>query len=135
LKARGVLAISLLTAIHIEEFMILQRIAIAVLVLGLVQEAASARERPAMIKVMGYLKNPGEYAMEGPTTILNAVGKAGGTARAAEENLMVIVSRKIDDKLTQEIRFNSLAALRGNPKADILLQPNDVVVIAQAEKK
>jgi protein involved in polysaccharide export with SLBB domain len=114
--------------------MSLRGIAIVLVALIALQISASAANHPPTVKVMGELMRPGEYEMgKGAASLLHAVDAAGGVADDGDHT--VVVSRKISAKLTQEIRFNSLSALKESPSADVDLQPNDVVVIEKPAKQ
>jgi len=72
----------------------------------------------------GEVARPGEYPLVAPTTILEALSKAGGLAMFANSKKIYVL--RGDDK----IPFNYKDVIRGkNMKQNILLKPDDHVVV------
>ena len=102
-------------------------VTIALTIAGLSRAAEKPPARPS-VSVIGDVKRPGMYEISpSAPTLLRAVDAAGGASAGNDQ--AVILFRKITDKLKQEIRFNSLTALREHPQADVPLQASDLVVI------
>ena len=95
--------------------------------------AAKAPPSEKSVSVRGYVKKPGKYLVEKGETLLSAINRSG--REDATKDLKVIVIRKIDDTLTQEISFSSLKALREHPDADVPILHNDAIVVAPVTAK
>jgi polysaccharide export outer membrane protein len=107
-------------------------------------EIASYRSRS--IFVMGEVKSPGRYQINGPQTLLEVLAHAGSTTPAASDT--IIVQRYKDgiaaavsapalpgDVLSAEVFRVSLSELReGRLTANILLQDSDTIIVPPAER-
>lgn len=107
-------------------------------------EIASYRSRS--IFVMGEVKSPGRYQINGPQTLLEVLAHAGSTTPAASDT--IIVQRYKDgiaaavsapalpgDALSAEVFRVSLTELReGRLTANILLQDSDTIIVPPAER-
>jgi polysaccharide export outer membrane protein len=107
-------------------------------------EIASYRSRS--IYVIGEVRNPGRYTIEGPMTLLEVIAEAGSTTAAASDT--IIVQRYKDgmaaalaepalpgDERSAEVMRVSLDDLRaGRLSANILLQDSDTIIVQQAER-
>lgn len=72
----------------------------------------------------GEVARPGEYSLVAPTTVLEALSKAGGLAMFANSKKIYIL------RGDQKIPFNYKDVIRGkNMKQNILLKPDDHVVV------
>ena len=72
----------------------------------------------------GEVAKPGEYPLVAPTTILEAISKAGGLAMFANSKKIYIL------RGDQKIPFNYKDVIRGkNMKQNILLKPDDHIVV------
>lgn len=71
----------------------------------------------------GEINRPGEYALVAPTTVLEAISKAGGLATFANPKKIYIL------RGDQRLKFNYKDVIHGkNLEQNILLQPGDHIV-------
>lgn len=72
----------------------------------------------------GEVNRPGEYQLVAPTTVLEAISKAGGLAMFANEKKIYVL------RGDQRIPFNYKDVIRGkNMKQNILLKPGDHIFV------
>jgi polysaccharide export outer membrane protein len=107
-------------------------------------EIATYRSRS--IFVIGEVKSPGRYTINGPQTLLEVIAHAGSTTAAASDT--IIVQRYKDgiaaavaapampgDSEAVEVFRVSLTELReGQLNANILLQDSDTIIVPPAER-
>ncbi len=89
---------------------------------------------PLRVFVAGEVKNPGEVALQGPMTALQAIARAGFFTRDAEARSVVVLRYNGDDG--PEFIVRDLKALvDGQPGTggDVALQPMDVVFVPQTQ--
>ncbi len=80
------------------------------------------------IYIVGMVASPGEYLLEKPTTILQAIATAGGFSEWAKKEDIVILRQ--DKKGQSRIEFNYERVVSGKDiKQNILLNPDDVIII------
>ena len=105
-----------------------------------------AQYRSRSIFVMGEVRNPGRYSIEGPMTLLEVIANAGSTTATASNT--IIVQRYKDglaatvaapampgDKRSAEVLRISLEDLRqGRLSANLLLQDSDTIIVPPAER-
>lgn len=76
------------------------------------------------VRVIGWVKTPGVYGLEGDSPYLNsALAKAGGFPDAASKRVVAI------RRFTSDTDFSTLFVEIG--QADVLLRPNDVIFVAE----
>ena len=106
-------------------------------------EIATFRSR--FIFVLGEVRNPGKYNIQGPQTLLEVIAHAGSTTPAAGDSIIVqrykegiasaITAALPDDERTAEVLRVSLEDLRqGRLNANILLQDSDTIIVPPAER-
>lgn len=107
-------------------------------------EIASYRSRS--IYVIGEVRNPGRYTIEGPMTLLEVIGEAGSTTPAASNTIIVqrykegmaaavAAPAMPGDEKSAEVMRVSLEDLRaGRLSANILLQDSDTIIVPPAER-
>ncbi|MBY0493693.1 MAG: polysaccharide export protein [Cyanobacteria bacterium] len=105
-----------------------------------------AQYRSRSIYVLGEVRTPGRYNIEGPMTLLEVIANAGSTTSAASNTIIVqrykdglaaAVSAPVgpDDKRFAEVMRVNLDDLReGKLSANLLLQDSDMIVVPQAER-
>ena len=105
-----------------------------------------AQYRSRSIFVMGEVRNPGRYSIEGPMTLLEVIANAGSTTATASNT--IIVQRYKDglaatvaapampgDNRSAEVLRISLEDLRqGRLSANLLLQDSDTIIVPPAER-
>jgi polysaccharide biosynthesis/export protein len=81
-----------------------------------------------IVYITGMVRQPGSYPLLAPTTVLQALSKAGGLADFAKQDRIMIM--RTQNGRTQTFRFNYKDIVRGrNLEQNILLQPGDTVVV------
>ena len=107
-------------------------------------EIATYRSRS--IYVIGEVRNPGRYSIQGPQTLLEVIAHAGSTTPTAsntiiiqryKEGIAAAVSAPAlpGDTGSAEVMRVSLEDLReGRLTANILLQDNDTIIVPPAER-
>lgn len=78
--------------------------------------------------VLGAIRNPGPYELQGRQTVLHVIAEAGGlTPEAGNE---IIVTRKLDEGTTKSLKISvEDLILKGNDSLNIPLQPDDIINI------
>ncbi|MCJ7587899.1 MAG: polysaccharide export protein [Candidatus Aminicenantes bacterium] len=78
------------------------------------------------VSVMGAVGKPGDYELLGRQTLLQILSQAGGLTRDAAKE--IIVMRRLQDgsSVSHHISIDDLI-LRGDPKFNILIEPNDII--------
>jgi len=78
--------------------------------------------------VIGMVNQPGEFAIDYPITVLQAIAKAGGFQEWAKKDRIVIVRRTGDRE--QLLPFNYEAVIKGaNPGQNLIVAPGDTIVV------
>ena len=106
-------------------------------------EIATFRSRS--IFVLGEVRNPGRYTINGPQTLLEVIAHAGSTTPTASDTIIVqrfkegiaasVSAAMPDDARTAEVLRVSLEDLRqGRLHANILLQDADTIIVPPAER-
>ena len=106
-------------------------------------EIATFRSRS--IFVLGEVRNPGKYTIQGPQTLLEVIAHAGSTTAAAGDTIIVqrykdgiasaITAALPEDERTAEVLRVSLEDLRqGRLNANILLQDSDTIIVPPADR-
>jgi polysaccharide export outer membrane protein len=88
---------------------------------------------PRQLYVVGEVRQPGRFVMEGPTTLMQAIALAGGWNVGANLREVVVFRRAEDWRLIAtklDIR-GALFAVRPIPADEIWLRDSDVVVVPQ----
>ena len=104
-----------------------------------------ANYRSRSIFVLGEVRNPGRYTINGPQTLLEVIAHAGSTTAAASDTIIVqrykdgiasaLSAALPDDTRTAEVLRVSLEDLRqGRLSANILLQDSDTIIVPPAER-
>lgn len=86
---------------------------------------------PRFVYVLGEVRNPGRFTLEGPTTLMQALALAGGWNVGARLR-HVVVFRRGDDWRLLATKLNIRGALYGRrpcPADEIWLNDSDVVVV------
>jgi polysaccharide export outer membrane protein len=78
--------------------------------------------------VIGKVRQPGEYLIESPITVLQAIGRAGGFADWATTSDITIVRRKAAKE--DILKFDYEAAVKqSNVQQNILVETGDTIVV------
>jgi polysaccharide export outer membrane protein len=83
--------------------------------------------RSRQVYVTGQVGKPGGYSLVAPITVLQLIAQAGGLNTFANRK-GIIVLRGSNGNI-QRLNFNYVAAIRGDNKQNIALQPGDTVVV------
>jgi polysaccharide export outer membrane protein len=83
--------------------------------------------RSRQVYVTGQVGKPGGYSLVAPITVLQLLAQAGGLNTFANRK-GIIVLRGSSGSI-QRLNFNYVAAIHGDNKQNIALQPGDTVVV------
>jgi polysaccharide export outer membrane protein len=83
--------------------------------------------RSRQVYVTGQVGKPGGYSLVAPITVLQLIAQAGGLNTFANRK-GIIVLRGSNGNM-QRLNFNYVAAIHGDNKQNITLQPGDTVVV------
>ena len=89
------------------------------------------KRAPRYVFVLGEVKNPGRYSLDGPTTIMQAIATAGSWNYGGDIS-KVAVFRRADDWRLQATIVNLKRALLGKqpcPAGEIWVNDSDVVMV------
>ncbi|MBS1817517.1 MAG: polysaccharide biosynthesis/export family protein [Acidobacteria bacterium] len=92
--------------------------------------------RSQRILVMGEVRSPGEFQLNGEMTLLAALARAGSTTPAAAREVTVVRARKNPapgDDPSEVIKVDLLALQAGNTALNIPLQDGDTVNVPKAQ--
>lgn len=79
--------------------------------------------------ILGRVAKPGSYPLSGNITVLDAIAGAGGFTPFAKKGHVYVLRKSPDGKETR-IRFNYKQVIKGkHPEQNILLKPQDTVVV------
>jgi protein involved in polysaccharide export with SLBB domain len=95
----------------------------------------SSADQPAqVVQVDGHVKVPGSYPLEPGMTVSDLIRAGGGTSDEAYGGQAELVRYRVvngDTRHTELIDVNVAAALRGDPSANLRLQPFDTLNIKE----
>ena len=91
-------------------------------------------QAPAVVFVAGEVVAPGEYRLKEGMTVLQALALAKGTNAKAAVKHTIIFREKSGNEKREEIEVDLEAIMKGQ-KEDILLLPNDIVVVPNSKLK
>lgn len=81
--------------------------------------------------VYGEVMKPGTYPLEDNTTALKAISIAGGMTKFGSTSRVKILRPYKDKAGYETIKVNMDAAMKGSADSDIVLQPEDIVVVSE----
>lgn len=81
--------------------------------------------------VYGEVEKPGSYPMEGSTTVLEAITMAEGLTEVANPRNVKVIRSRNGRKKTMKVNLNDITK-KGEKDKDIILEPDDVVVVAKS---
>jgi len=105
-----------------------------------------AQFRSRSIYVVGEVRTPGRYNIEGPMTLLEVIANAGSTTAAASNTIIVqrykdgvaaAVSASVepgDPRYSEVMRINMDELREGKLSANLLLQDADMIIVPPAER-
>lgn len=83
------------------------------------------------ISILGQVAKPGVYELRDKLTVTEAIALAGGLTSLADANRIKIIRIENDGKeKTILVRVKDILK-KGRKSQDILLQPNDIVVVPE----
>lgn len=89
----------------------------------LVKEANSRK-----VVVLGEVGKPGSYPYEERMSVIDAIARAGGTAKLADVNRTIITRTLDGNKVTLEARVGDI---RSGKAADVEVRPGDIVFVPE----
>jgi len=102
--------------------------------------------RSRSIFVIGEVRQPGRYTIEGPMTLLEVIGQAGSLTPTASDTIIVQrfkdgIAASVsappvagDPRVSEVMRVSHRELQEGRLTANILLQDSDVILVPPAEK-
>ncbi|MDP3719111.1 MAG: polysaccharide biosynthesis/export family protein [Acidobacteriota bacterium] len=102
--------------------------------------------RSRSIFVIGEVRQPGRYTIEGPMTLLEVIGQAGSLTPTASDTIIVqrfkdgiaasLAAPPVagDPRVTEVMRVSHRELQEGRLTANILLQDSDVILVPPADK-
>lgn len=91
-----------------------------------------ATTRPLKVHVLGEVKNPGAYPLSSPqTTLVEAVGQAGGLTTDARQNAIVLVRNAGEEIHIHRVDFRRITR-EGDLGSNLPLQEGDVIYVPVA---
>ena len=105
-----------------------------------------AQYRSRSIFVMGEVRNPGRYSIEGPMTLLEVIANAGSTTATASNTIIVqrykeglaasvaAPAMPGDDRSAEVLRISLEDLRQGRLSANLLLQDSDTIIVPPAER-
>lgn len=86
--------------------------------------------KAAPVSILGQVARPGQYALDAPLGVLQALALAGGTSEFARRDGVYVLRAETDRDRPLRIRFRTRALLRGEGKAaSFRLQGGDIIVV------
>ena len=92
--------------------------------------------RSQRILVIGEVRNPGEYQLNGEMTLLSALARAGSTTESAAREATVVRAKrnpKPGEPASEIIKVDLAALQAGNLTLNLLLQDGDTVNVPKAQ--
>jgi len=85
------------------------------------------------IFILGEVNNPGSYDIppEKELTVVEAISLAGGFTEQAGVNKTKIIRVENGLEKTMEVKIKDITK-KGNKSKDIILRPNDIVIVPQS---
>ncbi len=88
-------------------------------------------ERNKKFFIYGEVARPGGFTLEDDMTVLRAISLAGGFTKWGSPGRVKVLRLQQDKADYETIKVNVKAAIDGDARADIALQPGDVVVVSE----
>ncbi len=82
--------------------------------------------------VYGEIARPGVYPLEASTTTLTAISIAGGFTKFGAANRVKVLRVIKETGVYDTIKVNINEVMAGDSKADVILKPNDIVVVSES---
>ncbi len=83
--------------------------------------------RSRAVFVMGQVGKAGSYPLVAPTTVLQLIAQAGGLTPFAKRKNIYVLRASMGQ--SEKIPFNYVKVVRGDTRANIVLQPGDTVIV------
>ena len=83
--------------------------------------------RSRQVYVMGQVGKPGGYSLVAPISVFQLIAQAGGLSTFANRKGIIVLRGSNGN--TQRLKFNYVAAIHGDNKQNIMLQPGDTVIV------
>jgi polysaccharide export outer membrane protein len=84
------------------------------------------------VSLLGAVRNPGQFGLHGPQTLLELISRAGGFSEEVGDEIIVI--RRLQDRTTRPLTISIKDLVQnGDPMLNIPLQANDVINVPKDE--
>jgi polysaccharide biosynthesis/export protein len=80
------------------------------------------------VSVLGQVKTPGRYEFQSPSTVLDAIARAGGLTAFASRNRIIVLRRQDGGLSRIPFRYDD-AVSRGGSQQNYFVQPDDIVIV------
>ncbi len=87
--------------------------------------------RSRKFTISGEVNTPGSYQLEENTTVLKAISIAGGFTRFGSSSRVKVLRPRKDRPGYISIKVDIQAVMDGDARADIVLEPGDIVVVSE----
>jgi polysaccharide export outer membrane protein len=81
--------------------------------------------------IYGEVIRPGTYMIDENATVLKAISIAGGFTKYGSSSRVKVLRPKAGDTGYEAIKVNIGSAMKGDPKADVVLHSGDIVVVSE----
>jgi polysaccharide export outer membrane protein len=88
--------------------------------------------RSRKFTISGEVNTPGSYALEENTTVLKSISIAGGFTRFGSSSKVKVLRPRKDRPGYISIKVDIQAVMDGDARADIVLEPGDIVVVSES---
>ncbi|MDD2702821.1 MAG: SLBB domain-containing protein [Candidatus Omnitrophica bacterium] len=83
--------------------------------------------------VYGDVNKPGAYSMEQNTSVLKAISIAGGFSKNSPSSKVEVLRPRQDEAGYEKTDVDIKAVMKGNARADILLNPGDTIIVSEGK--
>lgn len=87
--------------------------------------------RNMIFHVYGEVMKPGSYPINENLTVIEGLSMAGGFSKYASASKVKVMRRRPDGSGNEIMKVNINAAMNGEPGADILIKPGDVITVSE----
>jgi polysaccharide export outer membrane protein len=85
------------------------------------------------ISILGQVTKPGTYELKGNMTVVEALAMAGGLNDFSDATDVKVIRNQEGSKINLNVNIEDVTK-RGDKSKDIILEPNDVIVVAEISK-
>jgi polysaccharide biosynthesis/export protein len=79
--------------------------------------------------LVGQIQNPGEFSIDHPITILQAIARSGGFQEWARRDRIAIIRRSSGQEERIKFDYDAFVRGKGNSDSNILIAPGDTIIV------